>query len=133
MAAFLGHGWQVVVLRNVSTRSCFMFGYAALRALDGSKRALAVEVRQGGGDYTFPDVRPAPVRVLPGAAASFAIGSLSNPGAEPPEDVCVEPKALSVTPPGQRESLLLDEPVGFYCRGWIVASPLVAGDGGVRY
>lgn len=87
---FLG----VMVLRNVTTTRCTLYGYPGLQRLDAQGRPMPTVVVRD------PTVPAALVHLGPQQQASFGYSYLESPldGAT----TCPRPAGLQVTPPGQR-------------------------------
>lgn len=116
----------VVVLTNVSQRSCDVTGYPGLQLVDSTGTTVPTKV------VRVADPAPRTIAVAPGARVSSAlnIGVVAT-GDEPSDGPC-QPEATSVlvTPPDQTTSLTARWALGPVCSGGrIKANALVAGNG----
>lgn len=86
-----------VALRNSSSSSCTMDGYAGLQLLGSGGAQLPTDTHQGGG-LAFESVAPSPVDLAPGQVAYFNIGFSDVPTAG--QTSCPSATGLQVIPPG---------------------------------
>jgi hypothetical protein len=127
-----GNVFAVYVLENRSTTTCRVFGYPGLQMLDSNHRPVPTTVTRG--PYMFRDQAPSRVIVLPGGIASFSIGYREIPSGEEPASVqCVPSTYVEITPPDERQPVLLSGSMAPCGHGLIFVSPLVSGKDGVGF
>ncbi len=94
----------VLVFRNISAADCYLRGYPGIALYDGTRR-LSFAYRRGG-DQMLTSAAPALVRLVPRGYAYSAVN----------KNTCISFTRISaaraeVTPPGQREPLVLTLPL----------------------
>jgi len=123
----------VYVLANTSATTCRLFGYPGLQMLDSNHRPVPTTVTRGGA-YMFPALAPSRVILPPGGIASFSVGYVDvAPGDEPPSVQCVPSTYVEITPPDERQPLLVSSSIAPCGHGAIIVSPVVSGEDGVHY
>jgi len=127
-----GNALGVYVLQNTSATTCRLFGYPGLQMLDSNHRPVPTTVMRGGA-YMFPAQAPSRVIVPPGGVASFSVGYREvASGEEPPSVQCMPFSYVEITPPDERQPLLLSSG-GAPCGHRAMISPVVTGEDGVHY
>jgi hypothetical protein len=124
--AATGAAEDLVVVTNRSTAPCTLLGYARLRFLDGMT-PIRVSITHGAGKF-FPAIKPVPVAIAPGEAASFFV-AYSDAGAH--GGACeIHATALAVTLPGDNEAInapLDPHQLSYPCTQSAVSEPFIAG------
>jgi hypothetical protein len=126
-----GHLEATFSLRNISARTCTLFGYPGAQMLDAGGAPVPTHLKRGNG--FFPDTLATPRRVLlrPGGNAQFGLSFATNSeyvGGRP----CPAATALSSVPPNAYQALHVElagagRPRFAPCGGVLVASPVYAG------
>jgi hypothetical protein len=91
-------------LRNVSTRSCTLKGYATLVLLDGSRRPLPTVLTWGSQYFTIFN---RPVRLMTLAPQGNAYLALGWSHIPTPGQKCPQAPNLLILPPGASTALLV--------------------------
>jgi hypothetical protein len=94
----------LLVFRNISATECVMRGYPAIALADSTGHRLDFSYGQRG-DQMLTSARPGLVNVPPGGLAFSAVNKNSCVGFAPRRAASAD-----VTPPGQREPLVLKLP-----------------------
>ena len=82
----------------------------------------------------FPAQAPSRVIVLPRGSASFSVEYREIPSGEEPASVqCVPSTYVEITPPDERQPLLVSSSIAPCGHGAIIVSPVVSGEDGVHY
>ncbi|MEU9553933.1 DUF4232 domain-containing protein [Streptomyces fumanus] len=113
-----------VVLTNISSRTCTLYGYPGLAFTDAAGRQL-------GPDPERTAASPETVRLVPGASAWAAL-SFADPGISGARTA--DPATLLVTPPDERDPLKVtwtagDVPVSGGGRSAVSVTVLSSGEG----
>jgi hypothetical protein len=98
----------IIAFYNVSTTACYLNGYVSIDAAAAGNQAVPISVVHSG-NYERSDPGPSRVDLLPGGAASFAIGTglAFDGGAH-----IITLTRLNVTPPGSGGQLLVTTTIG---------------------
>ena len=127
-----GNVLAVYVLENTAATTCRLFGYPGLQMLDSNHRPVPTTVTRGAD--MFPAQAPSRVIVLPRGSASFSVEYREIPSGEEPASVqCVPSTYVEITPPDERQPLLLSSSIAPCDHGVIFISPMVSGQDGVHY
>ncbi len=122
-----GHIEASFQLRNVSQKTCTLFGYPGAQMLDAKGSALPTHVQRGGAFFANTRRRPREVRLVPGSSAGFVFGYSDNPeyGGGGPKP-CPAATQLEVTPPNTYSQLVISlrGPSFAPCGGVLIASPV---------
>lgn len=90
-------------LRNSSSATCDLTGFAGAQMLDASGKAITTHVVRGGG-YSFTNFPAAKVSLAPGDTAYFNAGYSDVPTAG--ETSCPTSAQIEVTPPNDYTQLV---------------------------
>ena len=134
LAATLGQGGAAagnigvpLILRNVSSVTCYVFGYVGMQLVDGARHFLPTNVIRGSS-MIFPDPGPRTITVAPGAEVSAGIGYEDVPiqGIDPGM-ICPESTYLEITPPDETTYLFIPARLGPCGRGTLDVTALETG------
>jgi hypothetical protein len=128
--AALGSTRDDVVLINISSVSCRMYGYPGLGLVGPGGRILPSQVTRGGG-MLERDQGPSLVVLGPSQAASFSIGSTDNAQDGESQAVnCPTAEYLLVTPPDDYTSVRILARISPCGHGRMSVTAIVAGTRG---
>ena len=116
-----------LIVTNISSTSCGLFGYLGLQ-LDDSSRHFLVNATIRGSSMLFHDPGPRPVRLSPGDSASAGIGygDVLIGGVDPASG-CLLSTYLEVTPPDETTYLFLRARLGPCSAGTVEVTALQPG------
>jgi hypothetical protein len=120
-----GQRYAVLVLTNLSSRTCWVYGYVGMQLLDGAGHPLPTNVVRNPAS-------PATVTLGPGDTA-FALlhwAAINGPGDSPSAQCQPDPASVQVTPPDETTQLVIPWSYRMVCQqGRIDIPPLAAGTG----
>jgi hypothetical protein len=106
LEAGAGQRMGVVILRNISKRTCTVYGYGGLQLLDAHQQPLPI------GLTREPIPPPTLLRVPPGGKVDKDIRFTVIPS---DTEKCPSPAAAQVTPPDETDHLVGPWPYGPVC------------------
>jgi hypothetical protein len=120
-----GQRYAVLVLTNLSSRTCWVYGYVGMQLQDGAGHPLPTNVIRA-------PATPATISLQPGDTA-FALlhwSAVNGPGDSPSAQCQPDPASVQVTPPDETTQLVIPWSYGMVCQqGRIDIPPLAAGTG----
>jgi hypothetical protein len=120
-----GQRYAVLVLTNLSSQTCWVYGYVGMQLFDGAGHPLPTNVIRD-------PATPATITLQPGDTA-FALlhwGAINGVGDSPTAQCQPDPASVQVTPPDETTQLVIPWSYGMVCQqGRIDIPPLAAGTG----